>query len=79
MTNCFDDEEVAKALEIIKIGSVVKENLIKKTQIEVCTYLLDVLKSVTNEQQQMGLLDKDEGDYLKDCLFHAAQNRGYIE
>jgi citrate lyase gamma subunit len=83
MTNCFEgndkDEEIQKAIEIIKIGSVVKENLIKQTQKEVTTYLMNILKAVTTEQTKMGLTDESEKDYILDAVFDAALRRGYIQ
>jgi hypothetical protein len=75
----YDDTEVQKALEIIKIGSVVKENVIKQTQREVFTYLLSILRAVTAEQQQLGLIDKEEKDYILDALFDAALRRSWLD
>lgn len=59
-------------LEIIKIGSVVKQNLIKETRKDTATYLLIALRSIVHEQQEIGLLDKNEGSYILDATVNAA-------
>jgi hypothetical protein len=72
-------EQMIKDLEIFKIASTIKQNIVKQAHQDCATYLLAILRAVTSEQYKLGLLDESEKNYILDSVFHAALTRGYIE
>ena len=66
-------------IEIIKIGSKVKENLVKEAKREAATNILATLRAIVLEQKSQNLIDKEEADYILDAVFDMCLRNGYIE
>lgn len=67
------------AIEIIKIGSKVKENLVKEAKRETATNILATLRAGVLEQKLQNLIDKEEADYILDAIFDTCLRNGYLE
>jgi hypothetical protein len=72
-------QTVEDALEIIKIGSRVKDVIVKQTERDTAGYLLGILKAVVHEQMDAGLIDREEGVYILDAIFDSCLRRGWVD
>ena len=70
--SCTDPKTIDDYLEFIKIGSQIKENLVRRTKEENTIFLLRVLRSIINKQVLADLLDQDTGDYIYESVKIAA-------
>ena len=53
--------------------------IIEEAHRETSIFMLTVLQSIINEQTQMGLLDKDEGDYIYQAVKDQCLRKGWID
>ena len=70
--SCTDPKTIDDYLEFIKMGSQIKENLVRRTKEENTIFLLRVLRSIINKQVLADLLDQDTGDYIYESVKIAA-------
>lgn len=70
-------ETVDDFIEFIKIGSVIKENLVKQTRYETSAFMLTALKAIINEQVEAKLLSQSQGDTICEFVESLAIEKGY--
>lgn len=70
-------ETIDDFIEFIKMGSTIKDQLVKQTKYETSEFIFRCLRAIINEQVEMRLLTGSEGDYIYSAVEDLAIKKGY--
>jgi hypothetical protein len=68
-----------KEIEILKVTSRVRDDIVRQERYKTADYLLRVLRAVLSEQRHIGLLHEDTESYIWEAVRDQAVRKGYID